>query len=285
VRGGALAAEASNVAGSWRKDGVPPPVVPLPMQLGMHLQELWRSRLAACACLVLATLGALSAAYHVSFLPPGLSTRSLDIASASTRVLVDTPSSTALDLKESTTDFEAMSNRAALLGNVMASAPVRGYIARRAHVLPQQILATAPMTPDFPRPVADAKNQKRTTDLFKSTDELRLNIQANPTVPILDIYAEARTTATAEALANGAVDGLRDYLADVARIEGVGRARQVRLSQLGRAQGGVINQGVRLQAAILAFLVVLAVSATAVVAGARVRRGWRAGAARELDLA
>jgi hypothetical protein len=255
------------------------------MQLGKHLQEFWRTRLAACACLALAVFGGLSAAYHVSLLPPKLSSRSLEIASASTRVLVDTPSSTALDLRESTADFEAMSNRAALLGNVMASLPVRQYIAARAHVSPQAIEATAPMTPEFPRPVADAKNQKRTTDLLRSTDELRLNIQANPTVPILDIYAEARTTASAEALANGAVDGLRDYLGDVARLQGIGPARQVRLTQLGRAQGAVINQGVRLQAAILAFLVVFAVSATAVVAVTRVRRGWREGAARELGAA
>jgi hypothetical protein len=247
------------------------------MQLGTHLRELWRTPLGAGVCLTLALLAAISALYNVSLAPPGLHSRSLEMATASTRVLVDTPSSTVLDLRQSTSDFQSMSNRAVLLGNVMASIPVRDYIARRAHVPAAGIRATTPLTPDFPRPVADAQNQKHTTDILRSTDEYRLNIQANPTVPILDVYAEAPSKDTAEALANGAVDGLRDYLGGVARIQGIGSAQQVRLTQLGRAQGGVINHGVRLQAALLAFLFAFAICAAAMIFVARVRRGWREG--------
>jgi hypothetical protein len=249
------------------------------MNLGMHLNELWRTRKGAALCLALATFAALSAAYKVSLFPPGLHSRSLDIASASTRVLVDTPRSTVLDLRQGTSDFQSMTNRAVLLGNVMASLPVREYIARRSHVPGELITATTPLTRDFPRPVADAENQKQTSDLLKSTDEYRLNIQANPTVPVLDVYAQAPTKQSAEALANAAVDGLKDYLGDVARIQGIGEAQQVRLSQLGRARGGVINGGVRIQAAVLAFLFAFGVSSAAVIFVSRVRRGWQQGSA------
>jgi hypothetical protein len=254
------------------------------MNLGMHLRELWQNRLVACACVGLAVLAAMSAAFKISVFPPGVHSRSLDLAAASTRVIVDTPHSTVLDLRESTSDFEAMSNRAVLLGNVMASLPVRDYIARRAHVPAEAIIATTPLTPDFPRPAATNENQKHTSDLFKSTDQYRLNIQANPTVPVLDVYAEAPTKGSAEALANAAVDGLRDYLGDVARIQGIGAPDQVRLSQLGRARGGVINGGVRLQAALLAFVLAFAVSAAAAIFVTRVRRGWEHGAPATDDL-
>jgi hypothetical protein len=97
-------------------------------------------------------------------------------------------------------------------------------------------------------------------------------------VPILDVYAEAPNRDQAVALANGAVDGLRDYLAGVARIQGVGPTQQVRLSQLGRATGGVINHGVRIQAAVLAFLFAFAITSAAMIFVTRVRRGWREGA-------
>jgi len=156
----------------------------------------------------------------------------------------------------------------------MVSPPVLAYIGRRAGV-PSDIIETqTPLTPDFPRPLAAAGQEKHTGDLFKSTDQYRLNIQANPTVPILQILAEAPNAKAATTLANAAVDGLRDYLAAQARTQGTALDDQVRLSQLGRAEGRVINGGVRWQIAMLSFLIVFALSAATAVFIGRVRRGW-----------
>ena len=44
----------------------------------------------------------------------------------------------------------------------------------------------------------------------------RLEVQARPTAPILDIYTQAPSTAEAQRLADEAAAGLRDYLRAVA---------------------------------------------------------------------
>jgi hypothetical protein len=245
------------------------------MQLGMHLHQLWRVRFGVVICAVVALFVSLPATYEVNLLPPSLKPKSLETATASTHVLVDTPRTTLLDLRQGTFTFEAMTNRAVLLGNVMASVPVREYIARRAGVPANIIRATTPATPSDPRPIENPENRKRTQDILRAAGEYRVNISANPSVPILDVYAQAPTADASQQLANASVDGLKDYLADVARVQGVPRAKQVRLQQLGRARGGVINGGVRLEAAFLTFLFAFGLCAGAVLFVSRVRRGWR----------
>ena len=239
-----------------------------------------RFRVGLVISLLVALLVSLSVSYKMSLLPPKLSSRSLEMGTASTRVVVDTSKSIVLDIRYGSGDFTALTDRAVLLGNVMASAPVREYIARRAGIPADEIRASTPLTPDFPRPRAAEGEQKRTSDLLRPTDEYRLNIQSDPTVPILDVYAQAPTAKAAAELANGAVDGLRDYLDDVGGEQGVRAAEQARLTQLGRARGAVINSGVRLQVLLLTFFFVFALCCAATVFIGRVRHGLaaRAGA-------
>jgi hypothetical protein len=142
----------------------------------------------------------------------------------------------------------------------MASLQVREYIARRVHVSPDAIRVTPPVTPDFPRPLAQTGNEKHTSDLLRSADQYRLSIEADPTVPVLYAHAQAPSARAAAVLANAAVDGLRDYLAAVAASERVAPSRQVRVEQLGRARGGVINDGAGVQLALLVFLGVFGLS-------------------------
>lgn len=251
------------------------------MQLGRHLRELWRLRLGLVAAVVVAALAALWSVGSVSLFPPGVKSRDLEMAVASTRVLVDAPTATVLDLSVNAYNFQSITNRALLVGNVMASEPVRQYIGKRAHVPPEVLQVASPVTPDFPRPLATS-GRKSTRDILKSPDEYRLSIQANPTAPILDIYAQAPTARTAELLATGAVEGMKDYLRELGGTQGVPQSRQVRLEQLGRADGGVINPGISVKVALLTFLIVFAVSSVAVLFVARVRQGWRLEAEREV---
>ncbi len=244
------------------------------MELGRHLRELWRLRISVGVCMAIALFVALSVSYKVHLFPPGLEGRSVEMAAASTEVLVDTPRSTLVDLRQDLFDIESMTNRAVLLGNVMASPPVLGFIARRAGVPPDVIRAQTPRTPNSPRPLATEGNERRTSDLLRSTNQYRLSIDSNPTVPVLKIYAQAPTAPAAQALANASVDGLRDYLREQALARGVDLRKQVRLVQLGRARGAVINEGVRVQVLFLVFLLVFGVAATAAISLSRVRRGW-----------
>jgi hypothetical protein len=242
----------------------------------MHLRELSRLRVELLLSFILASFVALSVTYKVTIFPPSLAQRDLEMGTANTRVLVDTSRSLVLDIRYGSGDFDSLTARAVLLGNLMASAPVRQYIARRAHVPADAIKATTPLTPDFPRPLASEGDSKHQTDLFKSTNQYRLNIQANPTVPVIDVTAQAPSAAAAAELANAAVTGLRDYLvAQVGKIQGLSADNQPRLTQLGRAHGTAINKGVRLQALMLSFGFVFALCCAVSLFVGRVRRGWK----------
>lgn len=251
------------------------------MELGRHLQELFRGRVAAAICLTLALFAALNINYKVGLLPPGLEARSVEIATAKTEMLVDGPVSTVIDLRQGSADIQGMTNRAVLIGNIMVSEPVLAYIGKRANIAPQTIRGQAPLTQDFPRPIADGTDDPATKDLLRSTDQYRLNIQTNPAVPIIEIFAQAPSAQAAATLANASVDGLRDYLAQVAQVRGTPQNEQVSLTQLGRAEGEVINGGVRPQLMILSFLIVFGLSAATAVFIGRVRRGWQQAAAAE----
>ena len=244
------------------------------MRFGRHLRELWEHRLGLVASVLIASLAALWSVGKVTVFPPSVKPRVLQMAAASTRALVDSPKSAVLDLKVPTTNLQGMTNRGVLVGNMIASAPVRAYIARRAHVPTELLQVAGPVTPDFPRPLATS-GKRSTKDILKSPNQYRLSVQANPTVPILDIYAQAPTADAARALANGAVQGMEDYLRDLANAQHIAVDQRVHLEQLGHADGGVINPDVSVKLAILSFLLVFTASSAMVLAATRVRRGWQ----------
>lgn len=240
----------------------------------MHLRELWRLRLWVAVSALLALLAAVWSVADISLLPPRLEPRALKMQSAFTQVVVDTPNSAMFDLRAGVQDIEPLKNRAVLLGAVTASPPVRGYIARRAGIPPERLQIVPPRTPDEPRARAPRGAEKGPGDLVKSADQYRLDVQANPTVPLLDIYAQAPTAKASEELANAAVRGLRDYVKGLARSENTPGGVEVRLRQLGKARGDRINQGVEIQVVAVVFLLAFAFLCAAITAIARVRRGW-----------
>jgi hypothetical protein len=247
----------------------------------MHLRELCRHRVGLAVVMALSLFIAVSSVQKVSLFPPGLSPRAVEIGSSSTHVLVDTPRSTAVDARSTPLAISSLTARANLLGNVMSSPPVREYIGRRAHISPERIQTVAPLTPDVPRALAEPGHEKKTSDILRSTDQYRIEIQAQPTAPVLDIYTQAPSAEAAAQLANGAVDGLRDYLSALALTQKISPEDQFRIVQLGRARGSVVNGGVRMQLALLSFFVTFGVSAAAVLFVTRVRRGWKVAEAEE----
>jgi hypothetical protein len=244
------------------------------MQFGAHLRELSRHRIGVLLSALLATIVAVASVYKVGIVPPRLHARSLAIAGASTHILVDTPYSKITDLRAGEGDFQALTTRADLLGNVMTTAPVLAYIGRRAGINPALIQASAPITADVPRVVVEPGSEQRVSALVASSDHYRIHVGANPSIPVLDVYTQAPSTAAAVRLANAAVDGLRDYLADLSGQQKIAPRDQVRLQQFGGAAGGVINHGVAIEIVALTFFTVFGISCAAVIFVGRVRRGW-----------
>jgi hypothetical protein len=216
----------------------------------------------------------------ISLLPPKLTPRSLEMATASTHVVVDTPTSSVLDLRQNTDNLLALTQRAVLLGNVIANSSVRAAIAQAANIPVEALQVAPPNTPEHPTPPAGAYNNS-VSSIAKSTRQYRLSIQANPTVPMLDIYAEAPTAHTAEVLANTSVLALRNYIDRLAVTAHTPSNERVRLLTLGSADGRVVNQGIEWQTALLVFVISFGLASATVLFVARVKRGWRQAALTE----
>ncbi|HWK26865.1 MAG TPA: hypothetical protein VNS09_09895 [Solirubrobacter sp.] len=231
-------------------------------------------RLGVLASLLLALLAAVWSVQKISFSPPSLTPRSFEMATATTHVVIDTPSSVMLDLRQDTYSIEGLTNRAVLLGNVLATASVRSAIARRANVPIERLQVEPPLTSKLPQGRIDDGNKKAAGDLIRTTDQYRLSIQANPTVPILDIYAQTPTARSAADLANAAVAELHAYLQQIAASQKTPASDQIRLLDLGRAEGTVINPTIKWQVALLVFALIFCMGCATVIFITRVQRGW-----------
>jgi hypothetical protein len=243
--------------------------------IGIRIRRLWHLKLGVVLSLAIAAFAAIWSVEKVSLTPPRLTPRSLEMATSVTHVLVDTPESQVIDLRQDTYDIAGLVNRAVLLGNVIASTDVEARIAERANVPVQLLRVQAPLTPQQPSPPVNSQTARHVTDIIKSTDQYRIEIDANPTVPMLDIYAQTPTATSAAALANAAVEELRLYLARIASTQKTPAHDQIRLVQLGPASGAVINQGIQLQVAALVFIFTFLLSCAATIVISRVRAGWR----------
>lgn len=249
------------------------------MALGNRMYRLWQFKAGLVFSLLVALFVAVMAVDRPSLSPLGLTPRALTMASALTHVFVDTPSSSMIDLREDTYALAEIQDRAVVLGNVVANGAVETAIAKRAGVPITALRVQAPLTPAQTEPQVNSQGERHVTDILKFNDQYRLVIQVNTTIPMLDIYAQTPTAASAAALANAAVFELRAYVRALAAREHVPRIDQVRIDQLGAAQGKVINAGIRWQVALLAFVLTFAVALASAVYFARVRAGWREAAA------
>lgn len=251
------------------------------MGIGIRLRKLSHLKAGVAVSFALALLAGVWSVERISLAPPSLTPRSLDMATAVTHVLVDTPTSAMIDLRQDTYSEDGLKNRAVLLGNVIASSSVQAKIAARAHVPEELLRIQAPLTSQQAAAPEDSENQRRTSDIFKSNNQYRVDIKVNPTVPMIDIYAQTPSAKSAAALANASVDELKAYLAELAASQRTPPKDQIRPVQLGPASGVVIDRGVKWQAALLAFLLTLGISCASVTFLARVRAGWREAALAE----
>ncbi len=251
------------------------------MLIGLYLRELWRHKLGLVVAVLIAALATVQVVWGISLSPLRVGNEPLRMASASAEVVVDTPRSSIVDPQVDAFTLKSLSNRALIIGNVMASLPVREYIAEQAGVPLSKVRVEPPLTPEQPRPVADSAHDPHITDLFKRPDEYRISVQATPMAPVLNLYAVAPTPEAARALTTSAVEGLRIYLSSLDESQKVPAGSQVRLERLGVAQSGAIASGASFQLGLLTFLFVFALGCIGILALERVRRGWGIGPSTE----
>ena len=126
--------------------------------------------------------------------------------------MVDTKHNASSDLAERNNAMEALSVQTNLIGEVRATNLVLDEIGRIAGVNPLDIQATAPVTSDVPRTEIEPNSGANATALIQAPDNYKLQVQVDPTMPILHIYMQAPTASWAIRLATASVQGLRAYL-------------------------------------------------------------------------
>jgi hypothetical protein len=209
----------------------------------------------------------------ISLAPPKVTPRHLEIGAASTHVLLDAPTSLVTDQNRNT-NFQSLVSRATLFGDILASPPLRQIIGRRIGVPADDIAATSRLTSTVQREMREPDSVQRANQILNSTQPYRLDIQADPTRPIIHIYAQGPSAPAAVSLANASVAGLIEYLKVHAVRTGSSPKEQVVLEQLGRARGGVVNSKTKPEIVGLTFLVVFGISLGLLLGAVSVRRGW-----------
>jgi hypothetical protein len=243
------------------------------MRLGMHIRELWGHKLGFAIAVAIALLVA-GRMYGFSLFPPDLE-RASGNGHAATHVLVDTPQSTTVDLRQATYDLGGLTNRALLVSNAMASADVRERIASLAGAPVNAIRIDTPLNAEYPEGIAEGGGLQGAEGLAPAP-LYRLDIAANPTVPLIRIDTEAPSADGAVKLANAAAAGLESYLAAIAKHGGTPADSRINLVQLGRAQPVASSHAAGPLLTLLVFALILAVASATVLFLTRVRKGWRA---------
>lgn len=148
-------------------------------------------------------------------LRPGLppQPRQYEVWLAEAELLVDTSDSRVVDTRG--LGLESLAARATLLGNLLATAPLRAGVAERAGVDAERLVVTPPpgaVGGEVALPDADAAPE------VPDAEALELAVSTDPSLPIVRVLAQAPERTAATRLAEGAIDELSSYV-DSARAD------------------------------------------------------------------
>jgi len=218
---------------------------------------------------LLALIVAISVAYRPT--ASGLEKRSLELGAATTTLVVDTQRSSLLDLS---LDLGQLSSRTTIYAAVASSDPVLDLVAREIDVPRDAIVVAKEAT-------GEQEADQRADAILKEDDVYRVALGTVKEQPIMNIATQAPTPAAAVKLANGTARALRSYVASQQDLQQVPLGRRVTVRQLGTAEGGLINAGANLAAAVMSGLVTFVAICLLILFGDRVRidlRRMRGGA-------
>ncbi|MGO9954545.1 MAG: hypothetical protein ACLP50_00950 [Solirubrobacteraceae bacterium] len=199
----------------------------------------------------------------------------LVVAGATTEATIDPPRASVVADRIGAAQLESLTARTLLLGELMSTPPVIADIAQRAGVAPDLLSVSTTYLQGIPEQMLGPDLEVRGVQIIKMRAPYQLDIQPDPNVPRLEIYARAPTIPGAEQLADAAVPGLMAYLRADAISHGVDPATQVDVEQLGSARGALISSRAKDEIALLTFVIALGLCAATLLGAVGIRRGWR----------
>jgi hypothetical protein len=237
------------------------------------IRQLWQRKALVALVLVLAVIAAILTAYRVSFSPFGLEKRTLQVAAASSQILIDSPNSTLVDGASAET-FNALATRAKIYGQYLSSLEARRQIAKQVGVPPETISSAGPFSPETGRVNYESQpSGERASELLKEGAVYRLVFTAQEGVPILSVSSQAPTTERAIALATASFHTLTDYV-DRLEAESEPVSRGVTVRELGAPQGGTLGDSNGLILMVLAFLAIAGLGCAAILIVPGFIRRW-----------
>ena len=239
------------------------------------IRQLWSRKLLVGLVIVIAALAAILSAYRLSFSPPGLHSRALQVGAASSQILVDSPES-ALVHGASLGTFEALSTRAKIYGEYLSSLAARAEIAKIAGVPARSISSSGPFSSATGQVDYESQSSEdRANEILKEGAQRRLVFTGQEGVPILTVDAQAPTAAGAVELADASFLALKRYVNNLS-ADGEDVKRGVTVRELGEPEGGTIGTGNDIVLMALAFLAVLVLGCAAILVIPRFTQRWRA---------
>jgi O-antigen ligase len=183
------------------------------------------------------------------------------VATASTDVFVDTAGPSVAHRAHF--PISAVTQRAELLGRIMTSTMMADRIARRVGVPADQLATEARTTANVPDALLEPASEERASAILIADRPYRIEVEARPFSPILDVYTHAPTAGEAERLADAGLTELRVQLASLADAAGVPPERGLALRQLGETRASVVNGGTAKGVAVTTFMVAFLLAAAA----------------------
>jgi hypothetical protein len=249
------------------------------MEFALVLRELSRRWPLLLVGVLVAAVAAMFSVYRVE--GTKLKARSLQYSSASTQVLVDSPASFLGDISQSYEPLTALSARAEVYANFMASPAVLKLIGEQAGIPGEQIYAAGPVNANEPRVVQEPTALRRNVEIAGETTPYRLSFESQANLPTITINSQAPTTRQAIRLANGAAVGLQRYVSRLETANGIRLGSRVTIRRLGSANGAVVNGGISKALATIVFVAVLLLWCVLMLAVTRFAKNWHASAAVE----
>ena len=220
------------------------------MEILHILETLRRLRLLVLAGALVAVAAAILVLYQYS--PPlNLTPRAIEYGAAETQILVDTAQSPLTDVLS---DVSPLAYRAQIYAQLVESPPVADVVARSAGVPVDQLVLSSFVATEGTRTSRESLAEQRANEIRGEGMPDRLLFSAGGDLPVISVYAQARTGARAVQLADGGAKGLMQYLETLA--ENTPPARRATFRQLGPAEGATVNPGASRQVAVLAFVAI-----------------------------
>lgn len=242
------------------------------MDLVKLLRELWRLRRYVAGVCVLALLAG-----------GALISREYTVGVATTRILVDTPSSQVVDVSPKGSGLIAL--QANLLATIMVDGTIKSAIAQRVGVQPNQLvgLTTAATESSASEPSSSGSapvSVPSGPSVYALTSQI-LTDNAGNNLPIIQLSAQAPTATTASRLANAAITSLSDYVASKAAAERIPHSDRLDINGLNSSPAATEVRGPSKIIGVVVVLLVILIGCSTILGIQALVRGWRAASARE----